>query len=211
MALKMIKDNENEALQRFYDLRIFGGTVLEGKEEEEEGTKKKKKESVRFVRTGVVTISPAISVSPVKVIESTISKKATLRDNLLENSNSALAPFANKFVEHGVYVARLGINPNYAKISKTSDEDVEILKKCIKYIYQISNSCARPAGTINFNHIWWAEHSNALGSFNENKFFDALTPVKILNPEQSSKSNAEYKFPTPEECGFNFKVEDLAM
>ena len=156
-------------------------------------------------------MTPAVSLCPVNIQEATISKKATLRDSLLETGQNDLAPFSKKFVEHGLYVARLSVNPHVAKHTFTTEEDIQIFKNLLKYVFSLSTCCTRPAGSVSFKHIWWADHANSLGSFNEQEFFRLLTPKRTGdNPNVPSQSIEDYEIPHPEELNLDYEVIDLA-
>ena len=193
--------NYAQFLDYYFDSRVFGCTLLEGDDEDDKTAMK---------RTGCVTVTPFVSICPIEIVSSTITKKAPLRDSLLEGEGHGdMAPAAKKVVQHGLYVARVVVNPHHAQASMTTEEDIEVFKKTAKFAYTAGTSTVRPGGSINCLHFWWADHDNSLGSFNEFAFWDKLTP-KAKNPDEPSESLNDYVIPTPEECGFEFAVVDLA-
>lgn len=206
----LAKEGEDAFIQRYLDIRLFGTTLL--LQDSEDGKKKKadkeEGDAVRLKKTGPVTFSPALSIAPIYIGEQTITKMATGRDALLEKDASDMAPGAKKFVEHGVYAFKIVVNPHVALPTKTTEEDIKALKTSLKHIFNLNGSCSRPVGSMNFIHIWWADHDNSLGSFNEFDFFNHLMPTKIENPKDPSSTLSEYHFPTPD--GLAMKVTDLA-
>jgi CRISPR-associated protein Csd2 len=221
MALKLCATNPEASHARNLDMRLYGTLPLDGDNKEEkkgkkpkkpmEGEDKKEGDFVAMKRTGPVTISHAISVAPVILYPMSITKMAPLRDQLLEDGQGDMAPSAKKVIQHAVVVARIAVNPAVAREVGTTVEDIEAFKKSFKYIFSTSASASRPAGSINLLHMWWADHTNSLGSFNECNFWNALRPIKLTDPEKPSMSLSEYKFPTPQEMGLNYNVVDLAQ
>lgn len=214
--LMALAENDPAALMDlFWDIRIFGANLLEqgasSSEEDENGKKKKMKQAPgkRFIRGGPVTISPAISVAPVVITEATLTKRFCLRDEVLGKLQSDMAPYAKKFLEHGLFTACISVNPNAAKATGLTDVDVEVFKEVIKHIFTFTTSCSRQAGTINIEHIWWADHDNVLGSFNDFEFWKLLKPYKKTEPDVASVSLDDYVIPTPESVGLKYKVVDL--
>ena len=115
-----------------------------------------------------------------------------------------MAPGAKRFIEHAIFTARICVNPHLARHTNTTEQDIEVLKATLKHIFALSTSASRPGGSINVLHVWWRDHENSLGSFNENDFFKSLTPVR-KGAQEPSNSLDDYEFPTPGE-----NVYDLA-
>jgi len=198
-CMLLAQENPDAFLDKYWDVRLFGTTLLEKK-------LKGQKEGLRFKKTGCVTISSAFSVAPIDTIESTITKRFPFNEEHLKNENSDMAPQAKKLVKHGLYVGQIGVNPHRAHTTKATKKDIEVLKYIFKYAFSVTEAACRPAGSINFAHIWWADHTNALGSFNELEFFETLQPKRI-GEYIPSKGLEDYNIPTPD---FQFDVEDLA-
>ncbi len=209
MVREMAEKNPDKFLDTFGDVRLFGTTALEEKQEapKEEGAeetpKAKKKEKSkdapaqrRFVRSGVVTMRPAISILPIVCNEDSTTRKASSRNEILRKGAGDMAPGAKRFVQHGIYVMPLTVNPNLAHLTKTTVEDIEIFKASLKHIFEVSESVTRPAGSVRFAHIWWKNHKNSLCSFNEYEFFQSLMPKKVRGPEGESRFEY-YDFPKP--------------
>ena len=224
--LALADTNPEVMVRKFWDMRIFGTNLLEGEkskgedELDENGKKLKKpkkpkgdngagKKKTRFCRSGPVTISPSISIAPVLVHENTLSKRYCLRDDNLGKLQGDLAPMARKFIEHGLFAARITVNPNSAHYTGTTNDDIEVFKDTLKHIFNFTTSCSRPAGSMRIVHIWWADHDNILGSFNDFDFWTKLTPTKKSDAGLPSSSLEDYAIPTPESVGFK-NVVDLA-
>ena len=129
-----------------------------------------------------------------------MTKKACLRDNLLLSATGPqgdMAPGAQKVVEHGLYVSCVCVNPHVVAATQTTDQDIEVFKFLLKHIFSFSGSCARPVGSLNVIHAWWADHANSLGSFNEYEFWTKLTPIR-KGEWLASNSLNDYIIPTPD-------------
>jgi CRISPR-associated protein Csd2 len=205
----LAKKDPEAFLDKFWDVRVFGTTLLIDNVGNGDGEKKAKKakkdesseeeESNKFqlVRTGAVTITPAVSVRPVNITDATITKRACFRDDNLLKLQGDMAPMAKKFVEHGIYVCRICVNPQLAVATRTTEEDIEVLKYLLQYMFSLSGSAARPVGSINVTNLYWADHENILGSFNEGLWWKSLTPSAKPGVE-FSHSSEDYEFPTIE-------------
>lgn len=151
-----------------------------------------------LVKTGPVTMTDAISVDPVEIVEATITKRAPLREDNLVKKTGDMAPLGRKFVEHGIYISRVGVNPHVAKNSLATPEDIRVYQYLLTKMFALDASAARPAGSLTVKHVWWAEHKSVLGDFSEPAFWEACQPVR--------GEDGEYVFPTPPK---NFKAVDL--
>ena len=190
------KDNLEEAISnRYYDVRLFGTTALE----------QKAKDSICITKTGPVVVSPLFTSLPVLVTEQTITKSFPMRDNKKEGSGDGdqgdLCPGAFKAVNFGLYEGRILFNPFYEKDSKITQQDINIFKKVLPYIFAATMSNCRP--DVNFRQILWAEHDSPLGSFSERDFFDACSP-EILDKNKikdriSATSINDFRFKTVDE------------
>lgn len=166
---------ESEFVRKYWDARVFGNTFLEG------GGDK------GFIKTGVVQFGMGVSVAPVTILRQTNTNKAGVQ----EGKNAGMAPLAYRIVEHGVYCMPFFINPNYAHKSGCTADDIELLKLLIPHAYEMNRSAIR--SDVRLRHAWYIEHKNILGSCPEYLLFEALTPEKLGNKNDSSVSWSDYK------------------
>lgn len=165
----------SEFVKRYWDARIFGNTYLE------------KNANKGFIKTGVVQFGVGISLSPVSVIRHTNTQKAPRE----EGKQGGMAPLAFRIVEHGVYCIPFFVNPNYARKSGCTADDIELMKLLIPHAYDLNRSAVRP--DVRIRHAWYIEHTNPLGSCPEYLLQEALTPVRIGNASEPSSSWADYE------------------
>lgn len=162
-------------VQKYWDARLFGNTFLE--KEADKG----------FIKTGVVQMGMGVSIAPVRIQRLTNTSKAGVQ----EGKNAGMAPLAFRVVEHGVYCMPFYVNPNYAHKSGCTVEDIELLKLLIPHAYDMNRSAIRP--DVRIRHAWYLEHKNLLGSCPEHLLIEALTPVRIGDPNEPSDRWSDYQ------------------
>ena len=166
---------ESQFVKKYWDARVFGNTFLE------DGGNK------GFIKTGVVQFGMGVSIAPVEILRQTNTNKAGVQ----EGKSAGMAPLAYRIVEHGVYCMPFFVNPNYAKKSGCTADDIELLKLLIPHAYELSRSAIRP--DVRLRHAWYIEHKSLLGSCPDYKIFEALTPVKKGNKDDASVSWDDYE------------------
>jgi CRISPR-associated protein Csd2 len=196
-------------VRKYWDARIFGNTFLEekkkekdsdqGEDSDESGDGGKKKKSAKskdapsgigmkgFIKSGVVQFGVGTSLARVNIVSHTNTNKAGVQ----EGKNAGMAPLAFKIVEHGVYLMPFFVNPNYARKSGCTADDIELLKLLIPQAYDLNRSAVRP--DVRIRHAWYIEHKNALGSCPDYLLLEALSPVRIGNTQEPSASWSDYE------------------
>lgn len=187
---------ESKFVKKYWDARIFGNTFLE------EGGDK------GYIKTGVAQFVMGTSLAPVQIVRHTNTNKPGVQ----EGKNQGMAPLAYRVVEHGVYCMPFYINPSNAHKSGCSTVDIEFLKALIPYSYDHTRSAIRP--DVRLRHAWFIEHKNSLGSCQDYKLIEALTPkpkdklkVKDSNDLKSSTSWDDYDVPSSLHEELLLKVE----
>ena len=180
---------ESQFVKKYWDARVFGNTFLE------DGGDK------GFIKTGVVQFGMGVSIAPVEILRQTNTNKAGVQ----EGKSAGMAPLAYRIVEHGVYCMPFFVNPNYAKKSGCTADDIELLKLLIPHAYELSRSAIRP--DVRLRHAWYIEHKSLLGSCPDYKIFEALTPVKKGNKDDASVSWDDYEDKTGLPDGVSRLVE----
>ena len=166
---------EGDFVRKYWDARVFGNTFLQ------EGAAK------GFIKTGVVQFGVGVSISPINIVRHTNTNKAGVQ----EGKNAGMAPLAFRIVEHGVYCMPFFINPNYARKSGCTSDDIELLKLLIPKAYDMNRSAIRP--DVRLRHAWYIEHKNALGSCPDYLLLEALTPTRRDNLKEPSTSWGDYE------------------
>jgi len=204
------KMNKDEFTKEFWDARLFGNTFLESLKDSdldpEQKQKKKDGGYEHLINTGAMQIGVGLSVAPIDVVRMTTTNKSGVQ----EGKDRGMAPLAFRVVQHGLYYMPIFFNPSIAKKTGARQEDLDLFKFMMPYVYQHTASAIRPQ--ISILHAWFAEHTNTLGSCPEHLFINALMPkLKEAVPKPTSAS--DYIIPSLDNLG-NLKdrfkyVEDL--
>jgi CRISPR/Cas system type I-B associated protein Csh2 (Cas7 group RAMP superfamily) len=197
--------------KRFWDVRLYGTTALEGKDNDGEDGKKAEKrkrgDKGRFIRTGCVQVSPFVSLRPVEVIVDSLTKKSPLEADKIESGESTFGSNAIRLVKHGLYFGNYRVSAAESDKTMATDLDVTVLKNLIPLLF---TRRAAQRVCVDVVMAFHAVHSNVLGSFNEQQFIQACTPVVISAGDPASLS--DYRIPTLDsvrEAMKNAKVERI--
>ena len=170
--------------------------------------KEKKKEGGydHLINTGAMQIGVGLSVTPIDIVRMTNTNKAGVE----AGKDRGMAPLAFRVVQHGIYTIPIFVNPSIAQKTGATEEDLELFKFLLPYVYKHTASAIRPQ--ISILHAWFAEHKNTLGSCPEHVFIKALTP-RVKEAISKPSSMEDYDIPAKIDLGdlvnrFN-KVEDL--
>ena len=173
-AEKLAKNDPDAFLNKYWDVRVFGTTFAKAE----------------FIRTGPVHFGVGRSVSPIKTLEETFTKKAPVEDG----KKRAMAPQAFKIVEYGIYTVPLFFSPQVAVHTKFRKKDMELFFKLIPYMYEHTRSMIRSQINILHTHVGW--HSNKTGMFKPTVFQKALTPFNTIYPNEPGESIDDFTIPT---------------
>jgi CRISPR-associated protein Csd2 len=202
------QEGDSFLCKRYWDIRLFGTCSLENTEN---GTKK---DALNIKRTGVVVVSPSLSILPVELIVKTMIKSNPLRDERLLDGNPDPAPQAMKLVRHAVYVGCYTVNPSRAHYTGTTNKDVEIFKALVPHVFSTSTAANR--ANVRVIQAFHADHNSPLCSFDESEFLEfckpQVTDPKMLKEKIPSTSLNDYTFRTLQEVQAKFpgaKVADL--
>ena len=199
----------NEFVDAYWDARTFGNTFLESMKDQgnKEGSDSEENQTTRgraarksegnkeaddkehFISTGAVQFGPGLSIAPIEIEYQTWTNKAGVEGD----KDRGMAPLAWRFVLHAIYAMPFFVNPLVARKSGCSASDIELLKFLVPFAYSATSSVARP--NVQLLHAWYAEQKSALGSCPDYLVIDAMTPIKKEDPEQPSRSRADYLIP----------------
>jgi len=180
MGDDITKFNQNDFLdstfvKKYWDARIFGNTFLE------------EKANKGYIKSGVVQFGVGLSLSPINIVRHTNTNKSGVQ----EGKNAGMAPLAFRIVEHGVYCMPFFVNPNYARKTGCTIQDIELMKLLIPHAYDLNRSAIRP--DVRIRHAWYVEHKNSLGSCPDHLLLEALTPKRTTGKTTDpSTSWADY-------------------
>jgi Cas7 group CRISPR-associated protein Csh2 len=178
----VIAMNRDQFVTAHWDARVFGSTLLQ-----ENQTQSGKR---HFITTGTVQFGPGISIAPIDIEYGTWTSKAGVESD----KDRGMAPLAWRFVPHAVYVMPFFVNPIVGAKSGCTADDIRLMQYVIPYAYRATASTARPH--VEILHAWYADHTSPLGSCPDHLIVDAMTPTKVRDADQPSRSIGEYEVPT---------------
>jgi CRISPR-associated protein Csd2 len=155
----------DELLEKYWDVRVFGTTLLE----EQSG------ESGSFISTGVVQFGLGVSLDPVRIERMTTTKVLPVEDD----KSKGMAPLAYRIVSYGLYTMPFFINATAAQKTRCTKKDIELLLQLIPHAYKETASYIR--SQVDIRYAFYVEHNRARGTFNDFKIIEALTPVRVGN------------------------------
>lgn len=163
--LKKIKDPDEYArvaCEQWMDVRSFGQVFAFKGDDLSVGVR------------GPVSLHPAVSVDPVDIISTQITKSvnsATTKDGKKSSDTMGM----KHRVAFGLYVFYGSINCQLAEKTEFSDEDAEQIKQALITLFENDASSARPDGSMEINQVYWWEHSCKSGQYSSAKVHRTLT------------------------------------
>ena len=174
-TLKGIKNQDEyakKACETWFDVRSFGQVfAFKGKENE----------GVSVGVRGPVSIHQAVSYSPVDINSMQITKSVNSEPADKKSSDTM---GTKHFVTFGLYKIKGSINVQLAEKTNFSEEDSEVIKSCLKSLFQNDASSARPEGSMEVCKLYWWKHNCKDGQYSSAKVH------RLLNVEV--KEGVEY-------------------
>lgn len=165
------------ACQSWYDVRAFG-QVFAFKAD-------KKGAGLSVGIRGPVSIHPAISIEPINIVSTQITKSTNSEPG--EKKGSDTMGMKHR-VESGVYRFSGSINTQLAEKTGFTNEDAERLKEILQTLFENDASSARPEGSLEVRKVFWWEHSNKLGNYSSAKVHRSLK----IEPQNNSDEPFTY-------------------
>ncbi|MEG0897652.1 MAG: type I-C CRISPR-associated protein Cas7/Csd2 [Ruthenibacterium sp.] len=150
------------ACEKWLDVRSFG-QVFAFKAEEKNG--------VSMGVRGPVSIHQAVSVSPIEVRSLQITKSVN-GDPSEKRSSDTMG--SKHFVRFGLYQVKGSINVQLAQKTGFSDTDAQIVKECVRTLFENDASSARPEGSMEVCKLYWWEHNCSAGQYSSAKVHRSL-------------------------------------
>ena len=135
------------ACQTWIDVRSFGQVFAF-----------KSKETMTTGIRGPVTVQTGISVDPINITTTQITKSV----------NSEPMGSKNR-VDFGVYIIRGSINHQLAELTGFSEEDAEKIKHALISLFDNDASSARPDGSMEVVKVYWWKHNCYNGQYSTAK------------------------------------------
>lgn len=115
---------------------------------------------------GPVSIHQAVSISPVQVCSMQITK--SVNGNPDEKRASDTMGMKH-FVRFGLYLLKGSINVQLAEKTGFTYEDAQVVKECLRTLFENDASSARPEGSMEVVKLYWYEHDSKSGQYSTAK------------------------------------------
>lgn len=167
---------EKESNKKWLDVRSFGQVL----------TYQKRSIGIR----GPVSISIAKSLEPIEITSMQITKSVNGMETK-DGKRSADTMGSKHFVDYAIYKVQGSINAYFAEKTGFDNDDVEIVKECIRTLFVNDASSARPDGSMQVRDIFWFTHSSKIGNVSSGKIKD-LFIFDNPSPDKLDKNYSDY-------------------
>lgn len=150
------------ACEKWLDVRAFGQVFAF------------KSDSVSVGVRGPVTIHQAVSISPVDINSVQITKSVNSEPGEKRSSDTM---GMKHMVRFGAYLIKGSINVQLAEKTKFTEEDAEVIKECLRTLFENDASSARPEGSMEVYKLYWWEHNCKSGQYPSAKVHRLLKVV----------------------------------
>lgn len=185
---------EKIACESWYDVRAFG-QVFAFKAD-------KKGEGVSVGIRGPVSIHPAISVDPINITSTQITKSVNSEPG--ERKGSDTMGMKHR-VDFGVYKFFGSINTQLAEKTRFTKDDANKLKEALITLFENDASSARPDGSMEVIKVIWWEHNSKIGQYSSAKVHRS---VQIKSKTDNPKSIDDYSIEVYELDGLKVEIID---
>ena len=117
-----------------------------------------KGEEASFGVRGPVSIHQAVSLSPVNVISMQIVKSVNSEAGKESKASDTMG--TKHRVGFAVYKVVGSVNVQLAEKTGFTQEDAELLKECLKTLFENDASSARPEGSLEVCKMYWWQHKD---------------------------------------------------
>lgn len=172
----------DKACEEWLDVRSFGQVFAF-----KDNKKEKKGTGVSVGVRGPVSIHQAVSCSPIDIHSIQITKsvngepkkndKSEEKDDEFSAGMSSDRMGMKHMVSFGLYVIKGSINVQLAEKTGFSDEDAEVIKKCLLTLFENDASSARPDGSMEVCRLYWWKHSCENGQYSSAKVHRSVKAV----------------------------------
>lgn len=183
-TLNKIKDRTEyteKACETWFDVRAFG-QVFAFKSADKDG-------GVSVGVRGPVSIHQAVSVNPIEVRSMQITK--SVNGEPAEKRSSDTMGLKH-FVRFGLYKIKGSINVQLAEKTGFTIEDAEVIKECLKTLFENDASSARPEGSMEVCRLYWWKHNNKSGQYSTAQVHRSVNAV-LKNKDKMPDSFEDYE------------------
>ena len=173
-TIKKIKDRDEYArlaCETWLDVRSFGQVFAF-----------KDTKGVSVGVRGPVSVHQAVSVSPVEIESLQITKSVSGEKKAKDQARTSDTMGMKHFVRFGLYKIKGSINVQLAQKTGFTEEDAQVVKECLRTLFENDASSARPEGSMEVVRLYWWKHNCASGQYSSAKVHRLVT-AKLRDPE----------------------------
>lgn len=156
---------------------------------------------------GPVSIHQAVSISPVEVESLQITKSVNGEKSEKGGTRSSDTMGMKHFVRFGLYQVKGSINVQLAEKTGFTYEDAQVVKECLRTLFENDASSARPEGSMEVVKLFWFEHDSKSGQYSSAKVHRSVK-VSQKDPMAMPTSPADYEITLEELPGLAPEIID---
>ena len=118
---------------------------------------------------GPVSIHQAVSISPIEVESLQITKSVNGEKGEKGGNRTSDTMGMKHFVRFGLYLLKGSINVQLAEKTGFTYEDAQVVKECLRTLFETDASSARPEGSMEVVKLYWFEHDSKSGQYSTAK------------------------------------------
>ncbi|WP_341281202.1 type I-C CRISPR-associated protein Cas7/Csd2 [Paenibacillus sp. FSL H8-0537] len=140
---------------------------------------------------GPVSIHTALSVEPIAITSTQITKSVNSVTGKDPNKKGSDTMGMKHRVDFGVYVVYGSINTQLAEKTGFTKDDAEKIKQALISLFENDTSSARPDGSMEVHNLFWWKHQSKLGQYSSAKVHRSLK-IKLKDDVVEGKSIDDY-------------------
>lgn len=156
---------------------------------------------------GPVSVHQAVSVSPIEVESLQITKSVNGEKGEKGGARSSDTMGMKHFVRFGLYQVKGSVNVQLAEKTGFTYEDAQVLKECLRTLFENDASSARPDGSMEVVKLYWFEHDSKSGQYSSAKVHRSVR-VSQKNPMALPVSVEDYEITLEELPGLRPEIID---
>jgi len=137
---------------------------------------------------GPVSIRQAISLSPVDIISTQITKSVNSAAG--KDSKASDTMGMKHRIGFGLYMIKGSVNVQLAEKTGFSQEDAELLKRALQTLFENDASSARPDGSMEVCKVFWWQHDEKTPAVSTAKVHRS---IQIKSKSEMPKSIMDYE------------------
>lgn len=156
---------------------------------------------------GPVSVHQAVSISPIEIESLQITKSVNGEKSEKGGARTSDTMGMKHFVRFGLYLLKGSINVQLAEKTGFSSEDAQVVKECLRTLFENDASSARPEGSMEVVKLYWFEHNCPSGQYSSAKVHRSVK-VTQKNPEIFPSSVEDYHITVEELPGLIPEIID---